>query len=54
MERGKCNIESELSLLSQSWGVLSTTLGPITKFLKNVQKMREKYKKKLFFLHFLV
>ena len=27
---------------------LDTTLGPITKFLKNVQKMREKYRKNYF------
>ena len=27
---------------------LDTTLGPITKFVKNVQKMREKYRKNYF------
>ena len=41
MERGKCNrvrIEFTVPKLVS----LDTTFGPITKFLKNVRKMREK------------
>ena len=41
-EKGKYNIESRIEFTVPKLGILDTPHGPITKFLKNVRKMREK------------
>ena len=40
--KGKCNIESRIEFNVPKLVSLDTPHGPITKFLKNVRKMREK------------
>jgi len=41
-EKGKCNIESRIEFTVPKLVSLETPHGPITKFLKNVRKRREK------------
>ena len=50
--QNKCDIESRIEFTVTKLVSLDTPYGNITKFLKNVRKMREKKGGKLFFLHF--